>query len=962
MAGDAVLSEDRLRGVLDLFERLRERPPRRHGDRLRPLLLLLGPKTSTKPVAALFKKRCKDERAPFSHIAEEDPPADVPGVLRKAKRELSSSHRTGEPPLRFPLLDMALWLNDLRDIRLAGDEQEPPPGASAAERENYQLVREVGHPPIVDDENERRRELNRVIRRRGSNLLHDLEAGPRGRAATFLGFLEQIAPIGLLIVALASVGTAATLDLAYAALTAVVGLGFVTVQIFARTRGWYGVLRFGWFLRQPYLARGFTGTGFLAFALGVFDRRSGEAADHQEELELLLIAAFLEDLRRNYHRDVRRAAWARIRYPVLAFEHLPPEHAGVRFLELLERVRRGDPDRRVRPAADPLVVTAGVDPADPADPSDPSRGSLVDRIAAAFRADPRGGDPASARTACELWDAYREGEARVDALGARRVLRVDVTRDPGRELPPVRAGRRRSWFAHPALPWIAMVAIAASSVTVVSVVAVRYCSAFQIRRTSSGECIGITDGGFKFGEVSEGENNDNRLSPVLARLERQNRAVARSGKPHATIVYLGPVTADPAIKNRQLDLLAGAQGELLGLTMAQAEFNNASPYLRLRVLVANAGARFQHARQVAEQIRELALEDRSIVAVVGFEQSRVETQDAIKVLSKATLPMVGTANSYNETGRLDRGAGFSPYYFRLAPPNTRLAEHAAYWARTGRVGGRPAKTVDVISSADPHDLYSKDLADSFTRAFTRAPGGGKVLARRYENPGDLDRTVHELCGHAPDLFYYAGRSDEFRSFANVLQHTCPSGQVVLADDEIAKYVADNAPELGGIATFRLYYMPLAAHEAWTDTWVGDRRNVFFNSYPGAVQSMFGATPSRDRTPSEVRAAVSYDAASMIAYVANQVFTEQAAVPTAGGVFAALDDPGQGPLWQGASGVLQFTGRAQGHQVTGKPVLLATVRPPGRVEVTEVCGRLVPSGQRSGHCPPGGAAPPPASPS
>ncbi|MFA1543406.1 hypothetical protein [Actinomadura monticuli] len=34
-----------------------------------------------------------------------------------------------------------------------------------------------------------------------------------------------------------------------------------------------------------------------------------------------------------------------------------------------------------------------------------------------------------------------------------------------------------------------------------------------------------------------------------------------SGKPHATVVYLGPVTADPSIKNKRIDLLAGVQGE-----------------------------------------------------------------------------------------------------------------------------------------------------------------------------------------------------------------------------------------------------------------------------------------------------------------------------------------------------------------------------------------------------------------
>ncbi|QXJ24120.1 hypothetical protein AGRA3207_005379 [Actinomadura graeca] len=950
MTGDRVLSEDRLRGVLDLFERLRERPPRRRRQRLRPLLMLLGPADHTSHVAGLFQKRCEAERAPVSHIAADTLATDVSGVLREAKRELSqpSSHPRGEPSPRFPLLEMALWLRDLREIRLAGDGRPPPQGASPAERENHQLVRRVTHPPVGDNENARRRELNRVIRRRGRDVLRDLEDGPRGRAATFLAFLEQIAPIGVAVVALVSAGTAAAVDLVWAVFAAVIGLAFVTVQILARTRGWYGVRRFGWFLRQPYLGR--DSTGFLGFALGVFDARPVEADDHREQLDLLLIAAFLEDLRRNYHRDVRRAAWARVRHPVLIFEHVTAGHVGVRFLELLERVRRDNQDESGLPDVDPLVVTVGVDPAAPAGdgPSAPPGARLVDRLAREFRVDLSQGAAENAVAARGLWDRYRREQARVSALGARRELRVDITRDPGGDLPPVRAGRGRPWLAHPALPWIAMIVVAASSVTAVSVASLRYCSAFQIRRTGSGECVGITDGSFRFDEAGAGEHGPNRLSPVLARLKDQNDAVARSGKPHATIVYIGPVTADPAIKNRQLDLLAGAQGELLGLAMAQAEFNGGSQNLRLRVLVANAGAKFQHGHEIAERIRRLALKDRSIVAVVGFEQSRLETQDAIKVLSKSALPMVGTANSYNGTGLLDRGAGYSPYYFRLAPPNSRLAQHAAYWAREGRVGGRPGRTVDVIYSADSHDLYSADLAESFAREF----GRGDVLVRKYDSPGDLDRTVHELCQKPPDLFYYAGRSDEFRSFAYVLQHTCPSGQVILADDEIAKYVADNAPEIGHVATFRLYYMPLAAREAWTPPWVGSARNVFFNSYPGAVESMFGKSPSRDHRPSEVRAAVSYDAASMIAYVANQVFTEQAAAPTAGGVFAALDDPGKGALWKGASGVLRFTGRAQGHQVIDKPVLLATVGADGRVHVEEVCGTLVQTGQARGHCPPG----------
>ncbi|TDD83124.1 hypothetical protein [Actinomadura rubrisoli] len=954
--GDQTLGEDRLRGVLDLFERLRERPPWQWRERLRPVLFLLGPGKPAKDVAELFKDRCEREKAPVSHIAADNAPGDVAGVLREAKRELSqpSSHPRGEPPLRFPLLEMALWLRDLREIRLAGDDP-PDRDAPSTERENHRLVRRLTEPPVGDNENARRRELNRVIRRRGRDVLRDLDQeGPRGRTAVFLAFLEQIAPIGIAVVALVSAGAAAAIDLAAAFLAASVGLAFVIVQIAARMRGWYGVRSFGWFLRQPYLDR--DSTGFLGFALGVFDPRPAESDDHAEQLDLLLVAAFLEDLRRNYRRDYRRAAWARVRYPVLIFEHLSPGHPGVRVVELIERVRAGrrndGRDDGGPRGFDPLVITAGVDPTAPAadDPSAPAGPRLVDRLAQSVRVDLWSGEPQDVVAARGLWDRYWEEQRRVGVLGSRRELRVDITRDPGGNLPSAEPPRRRPRATHPALPWIAMVAVAAASVTVISVQALKYCSPFGITRTADGECIGITDGSFRFGEGSDGENNDNRLSPVLRRIKSLNDEVTRSGKPYATVVYLGPLTADPSIKNRQIDLLAGAQGELVGLAIAQRRFNDASQNLRLRVLVANAGAKFRHAEEVAERIRARALKDRSIVAVIGFEQSRRQTQDAIRVLAKSALPLVGTANSYNGTALLDSHAGYSPYYFRLAPPNARLAAHAAFWARNGQVGGRRAKVAEVIYDGDPNDLYSQDLASQFQKAFRP----GTVRMRPYRDPGDLDKSVREACQNPPDIFYYAGRSDEFRSFANVLELACPKRPLVLADDEIAKYVSDNAAEIGRKGTFTLYFMPLAAREAWTRRWIGAQPpQTFYSDYDPAARSMTGRSPSGDRGPSVTRAAVSYDAATMIATVANQVFWEQKASPTAGAVFAALNDPERDVLPNGASGVLRFGPRSTGHQVLDKPVLLATVRPDGTTEVRQVCGKLIASGQGRAECPPDG---------
>ncbi|MFG2085842.1 ABC transporter substrate-binding protein [Spirillospora sp. NPDC048824] len=948
--GDRILSEDRLRGVLDLYERLRERPPWRWRERLRPLLLLLGPGRATSHAAEMLKTRCEDERAPVSHIAADTPATDVAGVLREAKRELSqpSSRARGEPPLRFPLLEMALWLRDLREIRAAGD-RPPPRGASPAERENHQLVRRLTRPPVGDNENARRRELNRVIRRRGRDVLRDLES-PRGRPATFLAFLEQIAPIGIAVVALVSAGTAAALDLAAAVLAAVIGLAFVAVQILARTRGWYGVRSFGWFLRQPYVDR--DSTGFLGFALGVFDPRPVEPDDHGEQIDLLLVAAFLEDLRRNYRRDYRRAAWARVRYPVLIFEGLSAGHPGVAFVELAERVRAdGQADDRF-PGFDPLIVTAGVDPAAPADdgPNAPSGPRLVDRIAQAVRVDVSAGEPQSVIGARGLWDRYTREQRRVGALGSRRELRVDITRDPGGDLPPVRPVRRRPRIAHPALPWIAMVAVAAASITVISVQVVKYCSPFGIRRMANGECVGITDGSFRFGEDSGGRNNDNRLNRVLDRIEDLNDHVKESGKPYATVVYLGPVTADPSIKNHRIDLLAGVQGELIGLAIAQQRFNDAAEGddLRLRVLIGNAGARFRYAGHVAEQIRERALEDRSVVAVIGFEQSRGQTQEAIKLLAKSALPLVGTANSYDGTALLDGDAGYSPYYFRLASPNLRTARHAAYWARNGHIGGTKVDDAVVVYNGDPDDLYSGNLAADFQEAFRP----GEVRMRPYGNPGELDKSVREACREQPDMFYFAGRSDEFRSFINVLELSCPKRPLVMADDEIAKYVSDNAAEIGRKDTFDLYFTPLAAREAWTWRWIGDQApQTFYSDYDPAVREMTDENNEGQR-PSITRAAVAYDAATLVATVASKVYWQEKALPSAGSVFAALNDPDHDVLRNGASGVIRFSSRGTGHRVLDKPVILATINPDGTTEVKQVCGRLIAGEQGQAACPPG----------
>lgn len=941
--------EDQLSGVLDLVERLRERPALRRRERLRPLLFLLGSLASTRRVADAIGRRCAERRAPVSRIAARTERGDIAGVLREAMWELSRPrcHPRFEPEPRFQLLEMLLRLRELRRINLARHHRttEPPRDRrekdTAADPRNRRLVEtlEGGGP-------EAKKAIRQLGRRQGRSRRDD--HGDGSRFTTFLTYLDHIAPIAAAVVVLISVTAATTVDLVV--LLGEAGVGFVAIagRILAKASGWFEGHRYRWFVNQPYTPE-LVSTDFHDFVLDIIRSVEGEAERRRrdEQLDLLLVGAFLEDLRRNYRRR-RRAAWARVSYPVLIFDHLTTGHIGCRFIEIVERVRAMSQVERGQPDFDPLVIVAGIDPetpAEPGDPADPTAPRLLDRLIHSIAADKAADDtPADLEDAAVLWQRHRREQERVDAFGPLRVLLVDLTghQDPDFDAvrDRLRPARNRPWLAHPLLPWLAMFALFTPSATWYVHKYFEGCKPPAIWQADNKECVGLTDGSYSFSP---------RLSRIEERIKKANDAVVHSGKPYVTIVYLGPLTSDPTTKNPQQDLLSSAQGELVGLSIAQQSHNDTGSPLRVRILLANAGSKMRYAEPVAEQIRNREMHDRHIVGVAGFEQSRQQTQDAIAEISRTALPMIGTANSYDGTAR--QGNGFSHYYFRLAPPNNRLAEHDAHWALSGTTDIR-VRSVTVFFDGDPADLYSRNLADDFARQFTRQ-GGGKVTLRSYNDPSEVPNMVKEACIEPSDLFFYAGRSDEFRAFLTQLDTTvCGKGRrTILADDEIAKYVNDNAPEIGGDNKIRLFYTPLALEQAWRPPWIGNEPvPSFFGAYKALVGEIAGKEP--DMQPSATRAAVSYDATLMFTNAAAQIYADQQrkhSQPTPAAVLAELIEPAPGTT-QGASGVLTFGPRGRGHQVENKPVMLATVQRNGQIAVRAVCGQLVPGNHRQVNCP------------
>ncbi|MFC0036986.1 ABC transporter substrate-binding protein [Actinomadura rayongensis] len=928
---------DRLEGLESLFERLRERPRARTGDRLRPLLVLRGTDEDDHLVTHQLVERCRVDGGPVGHLAGEDGARDLPLVLRHLVRQLSSGTRRGEPALRFPLLSMALWLLEVRGMRLLQDGAGR--GGNAASSAQRQAWRVAGELAAAEEEAHRRRILRRGLLRRRQIVVPGERPGQQGRLASALGHLEQVAPIGVALVALASTTIASVVDLAAALLVGALGLSAIAGQVAARTRDRAGRRRYHWFTseKQTYL-RGNRSDDFLGFALDLIYRDEPRAGP-DETVERLLVAAFLQDLRQAYRRrPLRRAAWARVRYPVVV---LGPFAAGAgeparRFVERVEEIRRAE----LR--FDPLVLVVAVTSEEEAARiADAVRIPLGDTGAVDL------GDLRETPDGQPFWHGYENERRRASVQGTRRTIRVDLRRGDGASTLPVFRGRRRPRVAHPALPWLAMGVIVAASVAVISFEAVRYCVPFDVWRAGNGECVGITDGSKVFA---------GRLAAVEGRIRRQNEAVVGSGKPYVTVVYLGAMTVDPADTNPQAQLMADTHGELIGLSMAQQERNANGGLPQLRILLANAGSRFRYGADVAARIRDLAARDRHVVAVVGFAQSMRQTNDAIDVLGRSALPMIGTASTFDGMGEQD--GRFSPYYFRLAPPNRREAEVAAYWANSGRlsVGNGPgtrAKRADVFYDSRPDDLYTRNLAADFARAFH-----GTVTQRPYSDPSQLPGAVIEACKNDADLFYYAGRSQEFRLFLDRIANTgCGGRRIVLADDDVIIYVSDNAADLGRNQSVRLYVTPHAAREEWTPPWVGPGYGVhtFFSSFDTVVDRLVGPHAPANERPSLSHAALGFDAVLAVVNAAERVYGEHGrTLPSSAAVLSELTQPGPGARPQGATGPLTFGSRDGGHEVEDKPVLLTRLEDGGRLTLVAMCGDLLAGRRNDAHptlCPP-----------
>lgn len=627
--------------------------------------------------------------------------------------------------------------------------------------------------------------------------------------------------------------------------------------------------RYRWFMRQRYLAPARSGT-----FLGLAERLTVGCRDDEppDQIDKLLVHAFLEDLRHAYlRRPWRIQGWRRTAYPIALIDGVAPGTAPHALLRLIDDVRH-ETGRR-----DPLLFIGagerarrGTAPAAPAI----APGDLEQAYRAWATAPPR---TRRTRRTRRTWRTWRTSRTRRTHGSGTWIWPIDV---PGRRTAPADAGSGRAdegrppSFVAPKPPWFARrtVAAAACLMIVVSaggVVATRSgwpgCGHSPLDRAISvrelgGQCIGFSaSDGFRFND----QPGQEPLVGVQRRIFAQNRQVGaiweRSGgrRPLVTLAYLGTLTGRENATLPREEAYVAEREDLEGLAVAQYDgIHTSEPGTPLlRVVVANAGFQMRYAKEAVRMIVDLAHRDRTLIGVVGLVESRKVTGEALRMLNQAEILAIAPTLS------ADGMYGYSRLYLQVSAPNRDQARLVERYASTVlRVAGvRVYYTLGEWSTpADDH--YVGTLLADLKREF----------GRRLERVTEFDRaaSVTGDCGYR-GMVFFAGRWSEFASFIERISKACgdnPPAHLV-ADDSVNRYMANPKVREGAPGNIPLTYVSKGAL-ATCDGLRRRTREEAAGRFLRLLQapdllSPARCGPARSNTPVGERVGLSYDAAMIV---------------------------------------------------------------------------------------------------
>ncbi|GHH12413.1 hypothetical protein [Streptomyces rubradiris] len=344
-----------------------------------------------------------------------------------------------------------------------------------------------------------------------------------------------------------------------------------------------------------------------------------------------------------------------------------------------------------------------------------------------------------------------------------------------------------------------------------------------------------------------------------------------------TVVYLGASRGNTRFGSGLPELRGIALGQREANRTAQSDMKHG---VWLKVDARDAGVRFEHAADVARQIVRKAAEDRDVIGVVGFSESREESRKAIAELTAARIPVIISTSTANAM-LPSRNSGF---VHRVSPVNSRETAVEAAFVKYGAIIGNDSRDCHTARAAvvvrDPSDLYSNELGEQFGAQFEKLTRARPYNVAYYQtnasavpaqtpdfSTGDISQVATAVCSQLRKgdrtLLYWAARAEDFRTFLKEFNQgtACSSRHLtVLGGNELTN--AALAGEFPGGDRLRLYHTAHALP-------VGDKRRT---QTATEFSEEYASTWKNDLWSNDGHAAQGRDAISLMAKAASTVAT------------------------------------------------------------------------------------------
>jgi ABC-type branched-subunit amino acid transport system substrate-binding protein len=426
----------------------------------------------------------------------------------------------------------------------------------------------------------------------------------------------------------------------------------------------------------------------------------------------------------------------------------------------------------------------------------------------------------------------------------------------------------------------------------------------SVVRTKAGECTGISDGAAVF-DINQPGRSDSTLkqqAAALARGDRKNaealfqQAVEQDKSDAEAYIYLEDLRVltsgrhfitfiiGTKISGDRIDL-TGERRILQGAYIAQQTYNQTcrDQCMLVRLLIANTGNDANNAKEVAKQIVQVAHNDKTIMAVDGWSVSQ-DTFNMVSTLQSAQIPMVsGTASSTFLTD-------VSPYFFRVAPPDSSQGALAATYATSYLHARR------IALFADLSNVYSSSLAGAFKQALT---GNITVVLQSYtvgmyaKDKKRVHDDLQEIATSQPDLIYFAGYSDDARTLFEELSREKQFADLpIMGGDDLYNLVGGPDQHVPGLD--RLLFTAFASPDEWRFFYLSKNEPSFFQEY----RTFDHNTPTGD-------AILAYDALQVLLKAVQTASVNRKGPLTGYDIQQALQNIKGSHALQGLSGRIAF---------------------------------------------------------